>query len=98
MNYFLLGGRFRLHYAYVDTHNYLADSIFTKHDLHVKFDEEYRKQGERYVILFCKIKRKYQKIFERAMLELHNKMLICGYNDYQEFCEDIFRSLRNEQA
>ena len=97
MNYVFLGKRFYLHYAYIDTCNYLADSLFNKHDITVRFGEEYHKAGEKYIILFCKIKKKYKAKFERAMLELHNKMLICGHNDYEDFCNDIFRSFKDEK-
>lgn len=97
MNYMLLGKRFHLHYAYIDTENYLADSLLNKNDVSVIYGQEYGKEGEKYVILFCKVKRSQKARFERSMLELRNKMLLCGHNDYEEFCKEIFRGMRDEE-
>ena len=97
MNYIYLGRKYYLHYAYIDTKNYLADPLFNKNEVWVKFGDEYNKEGENYIVMFCKIKKRDQARFERTMLELRNKMLICGHNDYDEFCEDLFRRMKNEE-
>ena len=88
-NYICFGGRFRIRYAYLDTHSYIADSIFYKHEIPVRFEDEFVKDGEKYRVIFCSVKRKYKAKFERALLEIHNKMLLCGYNDYEDSCKEF---------
>ena len=96
-NYICFGGRFRLSYAYFDSHSYVADSLFYKHEIPVKFKSEYVNEEEDYRVIFCSIKRKDKEKFERALLELHNKMLICGHNDYEDFCEKLMGYLEEEK-
>ncbi len=45
MNYIELGGRFWLHYVYIDTCDYHADSLFNRHKIPVKLTAEYGKEG-----------------------------------------------------
>lgn len=85
-NYICFGGRFRVKYAYFDSHEYSADSLFNKHNLLVKFDDEYAKDGESYRVIFCSIRRKDNEKFKQAMKELYDKMLMCGHKDYEDFC------------
>ena len=94
MNYIFLGGYFYLQYAYIDNDDYLADSLFYKHEVPVRFGDEYRCETEKYCVIFCKIRKKYKKKFEKALLELHNKMLICGHTDYPKFCEKFMQNLK----
>lgn len=96
-NYICFGGRFYLRYAYADVHNYFADSLFYKHEIPVRFKDEWVKDGEKYRIIYCKIRKKYKAKFERALLELHNKMLICGYTDYEDYCESIMKALEDPE-
>ena len=95
MNYLCFGGWFWLHYAYFDSNSYLADSLLCKHEVPVRFGDEYERSDSKYRIIFCKVRKKYKNRFERAMLELNNKMLICGYNDYEEFCKKIGDAMKH---
>ena len=88
-NFVCFGGRFKISYVYIDSHNYLADSLFYKYEVPVKFGDEMSKNGEDYRLIFCKIKRKYKEKFEKALEELNNKMLLCGYEGYEEFCNKL---------
>lgn len=88
MNYICFGGRWTLRYCYVDCHNYLADALFDKRQIPVRFGDEYRKDNKEYRVIFCKIKRKYKDQFEKALMELPNKMLLYGYKDYEKFCHE----------
>jgi len=93
-NYICFGGRFRVKYAYIDTHNYLAVSLFYKHKVSVRFKDEYAKDGENYRVIFCSIKQKDKENFEKALLELQNKMLICGQLDYENYCNEIMEWMK----
>ena len=70
MNYLYLGKGLRyLQYAYVDLFQdsgYLADSLFYRHKVPVKYGPEMLKDGEKYRVIFCRIKRKYKAEFEKA--------------------------------
>ena len=95
-NYICFGGRFRVRYAYVDTHNYIADSLFYKREIPVKFMDEYVKDGEDYRIIFCSIKRRYNEQFKKALEELKSKMLLCGHNDYEEYCNKLMEQMHEK--
>lgn len=94
MNYIAFGGRFYLRFAYVDTHNYTADSLFNRRNVPVKYEDEYAREGSKYRIIFCRIPRKHRAKFMEALGELPNKMLLCGHRDYEEFCEDILGGIK----
>lgn len=98
MNYLCFGGRFRIKYAYVDVNrdcDYLADALFFKREIPVYFKDEMVRAGDKYRVIFCSIKKKYQKKFEEALNELRNKMVICGFTDYDEYCENLKKELED---
>ena len=101
MNYLFLGGFFRFNYAYVDLNtdeNYVADSLFYRHKVPVKFGDEMVRDGDKYRVIFCKIKRKYRNEFEKALGEISNKMSLLGHNDYEAFCDRLMTQLNQAQA
>lgn len=83
------GGLFRIKYLYADTPNYVADSIFYKHKIPVKYGEEFVKDGEPYLLVTCKIRRKYRKEFEESFEEVKNKMILLGHIDYEDWWKDL---------
>ena len=90
MNYWFLGGRWLLKYAYVDMkleRNYVADSLFYRRRILVHFEEEMVREGDKYRIIFVRIRRKYKQEFEKALGEIENKMSLLGHNDYGAYCE-----------
>lgn len=96
MNYLKLGTSFfkNSQYLFFDTEDYLADNILYNHKIPVKFGKEYAHKDYPYVIVVCKIKNRYSAEFEKCMHELENKMLICGHNDYINFCEESIRQFQ----
>lgn len=76
-------------YVFLDCEEYLSDQLFIKHRVPVKFGGEFVKKDSRYRIIRCKIRKRYEKCFLKALSEMYNKMLLRGYNDYQEFCENF---------
>jgi hypothetical protein len=85
------------YYAYFDVKEYYADNIFIDRKLEVKFLFEYGKENERYVIIFCKIRKRDASEFESAMNDLENKMLLCGFYDYMEHCQNL-KQIMEEQT
>jgi len=93
MNYISFGGILNLRYAYVDTNDHLADSLFYRRKIPVRFKEEMVKNGSKYKVVICKIQKKYKKQFEEAMAELPTKMCLFGHADYEEFCDDFMNAI-----
>ena len=75
------------HFCYIDVKEYLADALFAKYKVHVRFGSEYQKEGSDYVFIFCKVPKKEADKFEMALEELKRKMLLLGYQEYPEICE-----------
>jgi len=95
-NYLFFGGLFRLKYAYIDLNtdrDYVADSLFYKRNIHVRFIDEMVRDGDKYRIIFCKIQKKYKKAFEEALEEIRTKMSLLGHNDYDEYCDRLMAEL-----
>ncbi len=81
------------YYCFIDVADYLADELFIKRKVNVKFQQEAQKHGSRYLIIFCRIKKRDRSRFEDAFGELKNRMLLLGYTDYEEFCKKIQKSI-----
>ena len=47
------------------------------------FDEEYAKKGSRFLAILCHVKKKDSHRFIDAIAALINKMLLCGYPEYE---------------
>lgn len=77
------------HFAFIDTADYLADSLFIKHEVTVAFGPEYIKEGIHYNIIFCRCRKRDVPRFLKALEELPKKMMICGYADYPQFCKEL---------
>ena len=78
----------RSFYFFVDVEDYLADQLFIKHKVRVTFKHEYRKDGEKYLIIVCSVRKNDEKNFITALEELPQKMAILGYTDYSDFCDN----------
>ena len=57
------------HYCFVDTNEYLADGIFYKNRITVRFGAEFVREGASYRFIFCKIYKKDRNIFLQSMEE-----------------------------
>lgn len=81
------------YFAYIDSPKHMADDIFARHKVVVKFRGEWKKPGAKYQIVMCKVRKADTPKFLEAMEELPQRMLICGYPDYLEFCEEFNKEL-----
>ena len=76
---------FRRLFAYMDAADiYRADDLFRKYRIHVRFKREWQSPEGRYRIVFCSIPKKQVPLFEKAMEELPKRMMILGYDDYED--------------
>lgn len=80
---------FYKYYAFIDTEDYFGDQLFIQQEVRVFFGKEYEKKGEKYLIIFCKIRKKDEEKFLKALGRLEKKMILMGNEDYINFCEDI---------
>lgn len=92
LNYVRIGGWFNLKYMYVDLNvdqGYAADSLFYKCGVHVNFGDERYRDGDKYRVIFCRIRKKDKKAFEEALGEIPVKMSLLGHNDYEDYCRKL---------
>lgn len=76
---------FRRLYAYMDASDvYRADDLFRKHRIRIRFKREWQSPEGRYRMVFCSIPKKQVALFEKAMEELPKRMMLLGYDDYEE--------------
>ena len=59
----------------------------------MKFGKELQRSDSQYIIIYCDIKKKYEREFLIALSELRNRMLLLGYYDYDEYCESVLTLL-----
>ncbi|MGI6261503.1 MAG: hypothetical protein ACOYJR_06655 [Acutalibacteraceae bacterium] len=85
------------YFAFFDTSHYLADSLFVKHQVTVRFLQEYAHDDFNYFIIFAKCRKKDIDKVVTALEELQNKMLICGYLDYQKCCEMFMAKMQKNR-
>lgn len=101
MNYLFFGGLFRLRYAYADLKtetSYVADSLFFRHKVPVKYDQEMANENEKYRIIFCRIRKKDKAEFEKALSEVDNKMCLLGHTDYEAFCHRFMEMTKKKES
>lgn len=75
------------YYAFLDSADYLADQLFIKHKVRVKFLREYQKDGFDFLMIFCRIHKRDEAAFLDALNELPDKMVLCGHPNYPAQCQ-----------
>ena len=95
MNFFLYEkiSLFRSYYIYVDSKQYLADDIFIKNNIKVKFEKELKYSDSDYKIMLVSVSNRKDYLFVKAMCELEEKMLNKGFDNYEEICNEVFNNL-----
>lgn len=100
-NYFRIDGLSLInrHYLYFDREQ-CSFSLLHRRNVHMRIKGVLKHQEEKYVVIDCKVRKKDATEFEAAMQELPNKMLICGYRDYDAFCDYMtkkFEAMKQEK-
>ncbi len=85
-------------FAFLDAGEYLADGLFIKHQVTVKFMQEYARDDSPYLMIFCRIKKRDEGAFLDALREPPNKMLLCGYPDYPAQCHDLMEKIETHRT
>lgn len=94
-NYWRMGdfSIFSVPYAYVDHSSYQADRLFVQNKVRIKFKGECTKADSPYCIVFCKVRKRDVERFEEVLEKLNNKMLLLGYRDYPDVCNEITKMI-----
>lgn len=81
---------FRQMYAYLDTSDCLADQLFIKEKVRVKFKYDFVHTSGRFLCVFVTCWKKDVESVECALSQLKRKVLLCGHvTDYQDMCQRI---------
>ena len=75
-------------YAYFDLEDHLADSLFERRHVPVRYEREFQNQINGYRLIICKVLPWHRDDFLKALGELPGKMDLLGFSDYQDFCRD----------
>lgn len=81
------------YFLFFDAPEYLADQLFIRQKVRVWFDEECAKEGSRFRAILCHVKKKDSARFLDAIAALRNKMLLCGYPEYEAEVQKMLRNL-----
>ncbi len=97
VRYCRLGDRhlFSFEYVYIDSDEYLADDLFIRHGVNVRYGAEYgHPKHPGYRIIHCHIEKQDEEEFRKALDELESKMLITGHDGYDKMCDFFGAMLR----
>lgn len=84
----------RCEYVYADVPEHRADKLFIRSEIPVRFRRgEMTKDGEGYVIVFCRFKKRYEGRFLECMADLERAMVMEGHSDYGAFCDALLRPI-----
>lgn len=86
-------GRKRQEYEFIDFPNAYFRSCCEQNDVEVHLVGSLKLDDSPYILILCNVPIEKSEAFEKAMQDLERKMLICGHNDYPEFCESYFKEM-----
>ena len=86
------------YFLFFDTPEYLADQLFIKQKVRVWFDKEYAKDGSPFLAILCHVKKKDSAKFIAALDALKNKMILCGYPEYEAEIQKMMRHLEEAKG
>lgn len=97
-NYMELYSRspFSTQFLYFDVPEYKADQIFVEHGITPRFYEEWAMDGTPFIFIRCRVSRKDKHKFIAAMAELTKKMLLTGFETYDDVSTSFFDRLADE--
>ncbi len=81
------------YYLYFDVQPYFADRLFIEHKIRVWFDRECSKKDSPYTAVFCHIKKRDVPVFLAALKDLKNRMILCGYPNYESEIGELITEL-----
>ena len=88
-------GLFNITVLYIDTKDHYADHIFINNKIPVNFIADYRKDGEPYELVTCKVRKKYRNKFAESLKTLEKRVLLSDHNDYLKYCKELFDDINS---
>lgn len=80
---------FFYYYIFLDTDRYMAEQLFIKHGINVKFGSEFVREDTPYRFICCKIKKRAEQQFLDALKEMDTKAVLLGYHEYDKYCNAL---------
>ena len=75
-------------YAYFDLEDHLADSLFERQNVAVKYEREFVNPINPYRLVICRVLPWQRDGFLKALRQLPDKMSLLGFSDYRKFCRE----------
>ena len=79
----------QIKYMYIDKNPPIADRIFERRRIPVKYLYDFENEGIKYLCTFISVNKKYKEEFEDCMEELARNILISGGRNYGKICDEI---------
>lgn len=86
------GGRWK-RYLYLDTEDFVLESLLRRDPVKVKFETCLMRENENYRLVMMKVLRRDEAKFLKALEELPGKMLLCGCRDYETHGQELISNL-----
>lgn len=97
-NYIILDnpGIFNKKVMYIDTTDFLADSILAQNQVRIHFGQHFESNKYKgYVVIIADVRKQDIDKFKDSMSQLTKKQLIYHNTDYTEICEKIMEETLN---
>ena len=88
--------KLRKWFVFFDDLDHSAASLFNRYQVPIKVKCAWKKEGEKYRTICCKVRRRDVPRFKKAMEDLKVKMLLIGNTDYEAFCESFMKETDKE--
>ena len=82
-------------YLYLDTEDFLLESLLRRDPVRLKFETCLKKDNESYRLVMMKVLRRDETKFLKALEDLPGKMLLCGFRDYETHGAELMQELEN---
>ncbi len=82
-------------YLYLDTEDFLLESLLRRDPVRLKFETCLMKDNENYRLVMMKVLKRDETKFLKALEELPGKMQLCGFRDYESHGEELMNDLEN---
>lgn len=81
---------------YIDCPQFLSFNSFDNHGVRPFWMRFHESDSIKYVGILCRIRKSQLDDFLVCMEELQRNILICGYTDYEEFCQEWQKEIAEE--
>lgn len=77
---------FSYRFVYVDIKDHISESILKEYGVYPFRVKEMARKDSPFRLIVCSIRKRDIRRFKEALSILKNRILILGYNDYDDFC------------